>query len=171
MGIKYDVDMFSVVPDSVQLMLMPYLDKLHTTAQMSRKRAMFRDEQAIEALLRADQVVRDFLTASGVSLDVHDSGAPSGYYPSNEEEDRLTIAEQLAYNLDQFDLKGANWGGFDLYAFADALLYAEPMDDADLFAYRFGVATSQSRGNSQNRPRFVARFDDLPAAAAASGSA
>lgn len=124
MTIQYDTDMFSIISGEVQ--------SNSRDGNGTTRIALFRDPKAVEALLSADQVVRQYLITSGVGLSVYESGAPAGRYPAGDHDDRMEIAQRLADNLDKFDVEEANWGGFDLAEFLTALVEAEPMDEIEM---------------------------------------
>lgn len=118
MALRYDFDMVSVTPAGVP------------DPSGARQVAMFRDPQVIDALGRADPVVRTFLVESGFAMHSFDSGAPPGRFALRDEAARIGVIEKLSANLATHDLKGVDWGGFDFQAFMQALSVAEPVDDA-----------------------------------------
>ncbi|MEO1641083.1 MAG: hypothetical protein AAFU41_17740 [Pseudomonadota bacterium] len=127
MALRYDFDMFSIMPETVQDKFSSEFDKLGLTGMMSEQKAMFRDPNTVEALRTADQVVQDYFLASGFGLNTYDSGAPAGRFPAKDEEARAEIIDNLTKNLQSHDLKGANFGGFNFSDFLTSIGEANPI--------------------------------------------
>ncbi len=127
MVLKYDFDMYTVMPEDLQ-------DNLGTTGVLPKQIAMFRDPEAIAAITRADEAVRAFFLDSGFGMKVYTSGAPPGRFPARDEVARTAVIEKLAANLATHNLEGADWGGFEFPKFMKALAAAKTLDDDSLLA-------------------------------------
>ncbi len=92
---------------------------------------LFRDPQVLSMIERADPVLREFLKASGFGFIPYQSGAPAGYYPAGDDAARSDVITRLDAQLDQFDLKGADLGGFDFGAFLKSIVDARPLPAGD----------------------------------------
>ena len=93
--------------------------------------ALFRDPQVIAMVERADPVLREFLKASGFGFIPYQSGAPEGYFPAVDESARKDVIARLVDNLERFDLKGADLGGFDVAVFFRVITRGQPMAESD----------------------------------------
>jgi hypothetical protein len=134
MALKYDFDMGSVMPDSLQDQFGGMFDNLSATGVQAEQTAMFRDPQTVAALSKADQAVRTFFLESGFGLQIYDSGAPPDLYPASDEVARVAVIKKLTANLATHDLAGANWGSFVFTDFLEALDRAKPLEDETLLA-------------------------------------
>jgi hypothetical protein len=139
MALKYDFDIFEVIPSSAGQD--PQLDGLLAQfADQSRDEqtfvALFRDSRTAEALRNAPDLLRDYFIASGFGLNTFDSGAPEGRYPASDEQARLAIIGKLAENASTFPLPAPDAypeGGdvFRLGEFLLALDESEPLSGDD----------------------------------------
>ena len=130
MALQYDFDMGSVMPSGLP-------DAFHdpTTAGIANQRvAMFRDTNTVAALKSADQQVQTLFLDSGFALETYDSGAPPGKFPHGDQAARIEVVKRFSRNLAAGAFESADWGGFDLRAFMQALQSAEPLEDDALLA-------------------------------------
>ncbi|MWB76510.1 hypothetical protein GLS40_00575 [Pseudooceanicola sp. 216_PA32_1] len=131
MTLKYDFDMFYVVPRHLQEQMRAMgVDE----AKVSERVALFRDERTVAALWQADSEVQDLFLASGFGLNVYSSGAPEGCYPAEDKAARLEAVAQLSETLTESRqvLTRNNWGEFSITDFLDHLGAAKPVDMAGI---------------------------------------
>lgn len=90
--------------------------------------ALFRNPETVTALQGADDVVKQYLEASGFGWNTFDSGAPSGTYPADVEPQYIDVISRLTENLERFKLKGANFNGFEFSEFLMHIARVHPID-------------------------------------------
>ena len=135
MSFNYDFDMFSVILDEVRQQFQGQLNDLGMGAITTDQVALFRDPALAEALRSADERIKNLFLDAGFGLNVYHSGAPEGRYPSHDEAARNACMCKLSDTLEAAgNLKGANWGGFDMLAFVDYFVAAEPIDEVEMQA-------------------------------------
>lgn len=108
------------------------------TSEDGTQIAMFRSADTAAALQGADQTVRDYFAASGFGFDTHNSGAGPGFYPEDDEIERVALIERLSENLWRIDVETADMNGFDFAAFMGHLAEAEPIE-MQRSAFKFGL--------------------------------
>jgi hypothetical protein len=92
--------------------------------------AMFRDSETRAAARALPEAVRNWLTGAGFSFDAHRSTSPAGFYPLQDEPDRLQIMQSLTATMKNYDLpkRGMDvWSNFVIADFVDAMAKARPM--------------------------------------------
>ena len=146
MALRYDFDMFSVMPEPVQDQSSSAFDRLGLTGTAAEQKAMFRDPDTVAALRTADQVVQDYFLASGFGLSTYDSGAPEGRFPAKDKEARADVIDRLTKNLQSHDLKGANFGGFNFSDFLKSIGEAKPIAMPSKRAAAEGPARARPSG-------------------------
>lgn len=149
---RYDYDMFSVIPDDVQSQFQGMLNDIGMSAMASQQTALWRDPRIVEALQGADPVVKDLFIDAGFGINGYDSGAPFGRFFERDrvarEQRENDFLDALAEALDDGSLDGANWNGFELEAFLEYLETAEPIDEieaAELQAMELAAAKAKSQ--------------------------
>ena len=151
MGLSYDFDMFSVIPDEVQSKFQGMFNELGVSAMMSQQRALWRDPGVVDALMRADEPVKELFRASGFGINHYESGAPAGRYPARDDAARNSCLRRLAENIKAMpDLKRHNWGGFDLGEFILQTAKARPIDEVEIAALH-RAAAQQARQRKRAR--------------------
>lgn len=103
----------------------------------SSKLAMFRDPETVEALKAAPKGVRHLMEASGFGLAAYDSGAPDGYYPAEDEEDRIALMLRLTENLRYHDIHA----GSDLHLHTET-----PVFEFEAFVQHLETAAPMGKG-------------------------
>lgn len=138
MALRYDFDIICVFDEGCEESRalearLRHSDDAHELG--SSKLAMFRDPETVEALQAAPKGVRHLMEASGFGLAAYDSGAPDGYYPQQDEEDRIALMLRLTENLRYHDRHAGSdlhlhseTPVFDFEAFVQHLETATPMD-------------------------------------------
>lgn len=130
MALRYDFDILPVCDDAPAAS-----EDMAPARELGAScMALFRDPATVDALKAAPDGLRVYLEASGFGLTAHDSGAPEGTYPAEDEETRLALIAQLAARLPHADLT------------ADDLQPATPKDDSDRFdlpAFLHSLETAQ----------------------------
>ena len=134
MPLKYDFDMFTIMPDAVQSQFREQINELGLTQMMSQQIALFRDPNTAEALRQTDPVVQQFFLDAGFGMNTYSSGAPDGRYFKRDEDARVERMMKLADLMMERseDLRGANWGSFEYGQFLEALEAAEPIDEIEV---------------------------------------
>ncbi len=159
MAFKYDFDMFSIIPDEVRQEFQGMLNDIGMGAVGTEQKALFRDPALVEALASADEEVKQVFLDAGFGLNVYQSGAPEGRYPSHDEEARNACVRNLADNIAVSEgLNGADWGGFNLEDFLKYLTEAKPIDAIEM------QAVSQTT-QSPRKKKFALRLGLVAAAA------
>ena len=142
MALSYDFDIFDVIPpsDSGDNLVRDLL--AHRASNLRPEGAtvaLFRDEATAEALSTAPPALRDYFLASGFGLNTYASGAPRGFYPAQDEQERLAIICRLTENARTHDLPAPEdfpEGGcvFRLGEFLAELTSALPVPTPDVAA-------------------------------------
>ncbi|WP_164658068.1 hypothetical protein [Tropicibacter sp. Alg240-R139] len=141
MSYSYDFDMFSIMPDDVRQEFQGALNDIGCGHMFSEQVALFRDPALAEALAGADEDIKQMFLDSGFGLNVYHSGAPAGRFPARDENARNACVSRLADNMGKVEnLKGRDWGGFDVVAFLDYYQSAEPMDEVEIAALHQDLA-------------------------------
>ena len=149
---RYDYDMYSLIPDEVQSEFQGMFNDLGVSEMMSQQSALWRDPAVVEALMGADQSVKDLFRNAGFGINMYESGAPEGRFFERDTAARQqledTFLDVLAERLDDGSLDGANWNGFDLEAFLEYLETARPIDEVEVAqeqAAAFHASQAKSR--------------------------
>lgn len=133
---RYDYDMFSLIPDEVQSQFQGMLNELGMAPMASEQKGLWRDADVAAALQGADPVVKDLFTESGFGVIQYFSGAPEGRFFARDavarEEIETKLLDRLTEKLADGSLDGANWNGFELNAFLEYLETAEPIDEIEV---------------------------------------
>lgn len=146
MGYRYDFDMFSVIPDEIQKQFQGLFNDTGVSAKMTDQLALFRDPELVNALQHADEEIKQLFLDSGFGLNVFDSGAPTGRYPSYDESARNTCISRFRQNIAASkELVHCNWGGFQIAEFLMYLASAEPIDQIDMQAPAVANLSDQPR--------------------------
>lgn len=175
MTLNYDFDMFDVIPGNGDED--PSLGRFMTEIGFrpdatARKVALFRDQRTADALRDAPDSLREFFLASGFGLNTYQSGAPTGFYPQEDEDARLDIIRRLTENAEIYPLprltEGADAQGFVLMDFLAALAAAQPME---MQRHKLDVGHSVMAQELLSDPAadeidLSAAFDDVPGPAA-----
>lgn len=135
MALKYDYDIRWVLPGEVFDGSASKLALTHTDGSEPTARkyiALFRDPATVKALIGADPEVRAYFEASGFGLTSYDSGAPAGYFPTEDLAARNDVTERLTENLAKFDLTGKATNGISLADFLAYEVSAQPIDITSL---------------------------------------
>lgn len=133
MDFKYDFDMFSIIPDEVRQEFQGMLNEVGMGAASTEQIALFRDPDLVMALQDADEAVKQVFIDAGFGLNVYDSGAPEGRYPSHDEDARNACVRRLADKIAETEgLNDADWGGFSLEDFLTYLTIARPIDNVEM---------------------------------------
>ena len=133
MSLKYDFDLFSVVPAEIyaDAALGDLMQSAGTEENSAaNKVALFRDPDTAKALASSSEEFKAYMLESGFGLNTYDSGAGDNFYPAEDDELRTQIAERLNTNFAKFDLKDHLDGPFDLIAFLDHLDETRPLETA-----------------------------------------
>ncbi|HCQ65401.1 MAG TPA: hypothetical protein DIU07_09705 [Rhodobacteraceae bacterium] len=130
---SYDFDIHWLIPRDVEAD--PAISKLLGDIGLNGKSrgnyiALFRDPKIIAMIERADPVLRDLLKASGFGFIPFQGDAPAGQYPAEDAAARTEVITRLVAQLGQFDLKGADLGGFDFGGFLKSIVDAGPLPDS-----------------------------------------
>jgi len=135
MDYRYDFDMFSIIPDEIQKQFQGLFNDTGVSAKMTEQIALFRDPELVSALQHADEEVKQLFLDSGFGLNVFDSGAPTGRYPSCDEGARNACISRFRQNIAASkELVHFDWGGFQIADFLMYLASAEPIDQIDMQA-------------------------------------
>ncbi len=133
---KYDYDMFSLIPDEVSNQFQGMLNDIGAGAVATQQKGLWRDPEVVAALHGADQSIKDLFINSGFGINHYFSGAPEGRYFDRDHETREKIEdafyEALTEALEDGSLEGANWNGFVLEDFLEYLETAEPIDEIEV---------------------------------------
>ncbi|PJE27386.1 hypothetical protein SAMN06297129_0684 [Pseudooceanicola antarcticus] len=123
---NYDFDMHSILPLAAQR-------KARLAGRggdlSGQQIALFRDPRVVEALRRADPEVQELFLESGFGLTSWLSNVPEGSFRSSESRARNRVITRFAANLRRSsgNLRNSDWGGFELSAFTDSYLSAQPI--------------------------------------------
>ena len=129
MALKYDFEMFTVIPEDQQIRV----EAEGLPRELAgRKIALFRDPLTAAALRKASGDVQAAFQAAGFGFNVYDSGTPEGRFPEEDTPERDNVLVRLGETLDNVDLETADFGGFDLNDFLDHLHSASPIEVEDL---------------------------------------
>jgi len=117
--------------------------------------AGFRDIRTVEALIGAPEPVRDRLEACGILPRIARSSLAPGTYAEEDEADR---AEVLARLVDSIKAEGwpegsENSSGFNLHAFLETALMAEPVATGASAAMSAGAGAAAPSDTPQAGPR------------------
>lgn len=135
MGFRYDFDMCAVASVEPAAELPGFLRDALARRQAGQRVARFRDPAPVEALKRADPVVRDLFVSAGFGLEVSGRSTPEGCYSARDEVARQACMIRCARKLAEIDdFSGLDWGGFRPVAFLNQMVAAEPVDDDELQA-------------------------------------
>jgi len=151
---RYDYDLFSVIPDEIQSQFQGMFNELGVNEMTSHQKGLWRDTDVVEALLGADPVVKEMFTNAGFGINHYFSGAPEGRFFSRDTVAREQIEEAfldaLAEGLDDGRLDGANWNGFVLEDFLEYLELAEPIDEVEA-QEQLAAAQQASKAKAQKK--------------------
>ncbi len=130
-AMKYDFDIQLIVPKG--MFEDPKLDALLGGGGLNPNTsdnyvALFRDQKTVDALNGASPVVREFFKASGFGFSTHDSGAPDGFYPQENETAYLDVLRRVSENMKVFNLKNEDTNGFFFPDFLAHIVAAKPVD-------------------------------------------
>jgi len=154
---RYDYDMFSIIPDEVQGQFQEMFNDLGVNDMTSQQKGLWRDTDVVEALLGADQVVKDLFNKSGFGVNHYFSGAPEGRFFARETKARQQIEDAflagLSDGLDNGSLQGTNWNGFVLEDFLEYIETARPIDEVDVAQMHAKV---QKASKAKARKKLVA---------------
>lgn len=135
---RYDFDMFSIIPDEVRSQFQGMLNDIGAGAMATQQTALWRDPAVVAALHGADEAVKQLFWDAGFGINQYDSGAPADHYLTRDAEERdkrtWTFMELFANRLMDGTLKGANWNGFDPHAFLEHAQNCTPIDEVALAA-------------------------------------
>lgn len=125
MALKYDFEMFTVIPEDQQIRV----EAEGLPRKLAgRKIALFRDPLTAAALRKASGDVQAAFQAAGFGFNVYDSGVPDGRFPEEDTADRDRVLTSLGETLDGVDLEVADFGGFNLNDFLDHLHSTSPIE-------------------------------------------
>lgn len=153
MALTYDYDIRWVLPGDEfdSSVNQPGLKHMGGAQPASREYiALFRDPATAQALSDADPEVRAYFKASGFGLDSYDSGAPAGYFPTEDLAARNDVTERLTHNLAKFDLKGKDTNGIHFADFLAFEMSAQPID----------ITSLTKRAKVQPKPKAKASDDE-----------
>ncbi len=129
MGLKYDFDIVTIAPDDIDLEQdQPEASGGGTAGAgvTPGAYALFRDVKTADALRAASPKIREMFLNAGFKLATYDSGAPHGYYPSDDAPQRERIIKQLFSNIRKTGLRGEYCGEFSFIDFLQYVRSAKP---------------------------------------------
>lgn len=154
---RYDYDMFSLIPDEVQGQFQEMFNELGVNEMTSEQKGLWRDTDVVEALLGADPVIKDLFINAGFGINHYFSGAPEGRFFSRDTQAREQIEDAfldaLSEGLDNGSLDGANWNGFVLEDFLEYLETARPIDEVEVAEMQ---AWAQQAAKAKTKKKLVA---------------
>lgn len=138
MALRYDFDIFSVVP--TELFGDPKVSGILSEIGVqedarANKVALFRDPATIEALNNAPEALREYFLASGFGMNPSPFQVPWGQYRASDEAARNDVTVRLTENIQKFTLPKVGEtpaGGFELADFLRDLTTAQPIPDEEV---------------------------------------
>ena len=131
MELKYDFDVFRVIPDSIYAdpKLGGMLADLGFAQNMRANHVfLFRHQATADALRTAPDDIRESLLALGFGMNAHSSGCPDGFYPAADQAIRMDLAQRLAGAVSGGAFPPAPHAGpFVLARLCEVLVSAAPM--------------------------------------------
>ena len=150
---RYDFDMFSVIPDEVRQQFQGMLNDVGAGAMATQQTALWRDPAVVAALQGADESVKQLFWDAGFGINQYDSGAPNDRFLSRDAEERdkriWSFMELFANRLMDGSMKGANWNGFDPHAFLEHAQACTAIDEVEVAAMDQAPNTQVHRKSSK----------------------
>ncbi len=136
MTLRYDFDIVDIFPSDVfsDARIAQALGDIGIDGNAAgNKKALFRDQATVDAILAGPPALRDYLEASGFGFTTYDSGAPAGRYPAKDGPMIVHVVERLSQNRSDFDFAASRSveplpGGFNFGHFELHLATIKPID-------------------------------------------